>query len=85
LFLGFLYGGLEGLIVAPIGCALLLRNVPLRKAFWPALTGTVAGGLLGSLVGPPLAVITGAIGFLIGLVFARRKKSMTHVDSTTHT
>jgi hypothetical protein len=73
IWLGLLYGGFFGLFVAPLAYLLLVRKLGLQKAFWPALIGTLTGGLAGAIAGPPLAVVTGISGFLIGIYRARSK------------
>jgi hypothetical protein len=73
LFLGFLYGGLLGSLAAPLAYVLLVRKIGLRKAFWPALVGTLAGALAGAIASPPLAVLTGILGFFVGIYYARSK------------
>ena len=71
-WLGLLYGGFFGLVVAPLGYVLLARRVGIRRAFWPATTGTLIGGLLGAFGAEPLAVGTALGGFILGLLWANR-------------
>jgi hypothetical protein len=70
-WLGLLYGGFFGLVVAPLGYV-LARRVGIRRAFWPATTGTLIGGLLGAFGAEPLAVGTALGGFILGLLWANR-------------
>ena len=72
-WLGFLYGGLFGAIVAPIAYLIMIRKIGIQRVLLPAFVGTLAGGFLGALVGPPPAVLTGIGGFLIGVSQGRRK------------
>lgn len=73
-WLGFLYGGLLGAIVTPIAYAACVRKIGFAKAWIPAIAGTVAGGLVGALAGPPLAVMTGVIGFFGALAWTATRR-----------
>ena len=75
IWLGLLYGGLFGLLVAPLGYLLLARRVGIRGAFLPATAGTLIGGFLGAFAAPPLAVITGICGFVLGLLWANLRSA----------
>ena len=75
-WLGFLYGGFFGAIVAPIGYVIAVRRIGFRRAMPPAFVGTLAGGCLGALVGPPVAALTGICGFFAGLRLVRTQDVM---------
>jgi hypothetical protein len=62
-WLGFFYGGFLGALVTPIAYVTLVRKIGFRKAFMPATIGTLLGGFVGAIVGPPFAVLTGVAGF----------------------
>ena len=69
LFFSGLYGSLIGTVVAPAGYFLFLQEMPpgsLRRAVLLSSAGTLLGGLSGALVSPPVAAVTGCIGFLAG-------------------
>jgi len=72
-WLGFLYGGLLGALVTPIAYLALVRKIGFRKAFLPATMGTLLGGFVGAVVGPPLAVVTGVVGFFATIRWAVHK------------
>jgi hypothetical protein len=74
-WLSFLYGGLLGALVTPIAYVTLVRKVGFQKAFMPATIGTLLGGFLGALVGPPFAVLTGLAGFFGAINRAVQKAS----------
>jgi hypothetical protein len=74
---GLLCGAVAGFFAAPLAYIVSLRNVGIRRALWPAIGGTVAGGLAGAAVNPFAAVITGLIGFFGGIRWA---KSRVNVD-----
>ena len=74
-WLGCLYGGLFGMIAAPIAYLTLIRKIGLRKAWLPAATGTLVGGLVGAVVGPPSAAFVGVAGFFIAIKRAVHKAS----------
>lgn len=67
-WVGFLYGGLFGMIVGPIGYATYVRKMGFQIAILPASIGTVVGGCIGAVAAPPVAVITGVLGFFLALV-----------------
>jgi hypothetical protein len=69
--LGLLYCGLFGAFVAPLAYPFLVRQIGFQKAVLPAFAGTLVGGLLGAVVGPPLAVLTGICGFFAALFWAK--------------
>jgi lysylphosphatidylglycerol synthetase-like protein (DUF2156 family) len=73
-------GALLGSVCAPLAGWLLLRRVPLGRAFGGLVLGTVAGGLLGWF--SPISfnfmiqpILTAAIGFLVAALFMRRHPS----------
>jgi hypothetical protein len=70
-WLGFLYGAPLGAMVAPVGYATLVRTSGIRRAIIPATLGTLAGGFVGSILAPPIAVVTGVVGFFVALILAR--------------
>src|SRR5690242_1884788 len=66
-WLGCLYGGLFGALVAPIAYLTLIHKIGLRKALLPAAAGTLIGGFVGALVGPGSAAFAGIAGFFIAI------------------
>lgn len=70
---GLFYGGLFGSIMGPLAYALVVREVGFRKAVLPALLGTIAGGFLGAMAAPPLAVVTGIWGFFAAVFWTKGK------------
>jgi len=74
-WLGFLYGGLLGAFVTPIAYVPLVRKIGFQKAFIPATIGTLFGGFVGAIVGPPFAVLTGVAGFFVAINWAVQKNS----------
>jgi len=66
-WLGCLYGGLFGALVAPVAYLTLIHKIGLRKALLPAATGTLIGGFVGALVGPMYAALVGIAGFFIAV------------------
>ena len=75
-FLARTYGSLVGALVLPAAYIHLLSGVPLTR--WPQLVapaavGTIAGGSVGALVGPPLAVLFGCFGFWLSCRWAIRR------------
>jgi hypothetical protein len=80
-WLGCLYGGLFGTLAAPIAYFTLIHKIGLRKAFLPATTGTLIGGLIGALVGPPSAAFAGVAGFFIAIKRAADKASRPEQSS----
>jgi hypothetical protein len=66
-WLGCLYGGVFGAMVAPIAYVTLIHRIGLRKALLPAATGTLIGGFVGALVGPGCAAFAGIAGFFIAI------------------
>ena len=75
IWLGFLYGGILGALVTPIAYLALVRKIGFRKAFLPATIGTLMGGFVGAVVGPPLAVLTGVVGFFVTIRWAVHRVS----------
>jgi hypothetical protein len=75
MYLGMMYGGFVGAFIFPITYLIVLRKIGYRRPTVPAFVGTLLGGLLGAIVMPPLAVLTGIAGFSLGVAYAVRKKS----------
>jgi hypothetical protein len=73
-FLGVVYGAFFGAIAGALGYLLIIYQIGLRPTILPAFLGTILGGFCGALAGPPLAVLTGMIGFFVALVLLRLKK-----------
>jgi hypothetical protein len=80
-WLGCLYGGIFGALAAPIAYLTLVRKIGLRKAFLPATAGTLIGGFIGALVGPPSAAFAGVAGFFIALKRAVERSANDHETS----
>jgi len=68
--LAVFYGAPLGLLLFPIGSFLFLRKVPFQHGILYASAGTLFGGLLGALAGPPLAALAGIVGFFCGCIAA---------------
>ena len=66
--LGIMYGGFFGILIAPLGYIVFLREIGVRKAILPAFLGTILGGFFGSFFGPSDAMAFGLSGFLISLL-----------------
>lgn len=60
------YGAPFGGVLFPIGYYTFLKNVPFRLGVRYAMIGTLIGGLLGAIIAPPIAAITGIVGFFFG-------------------
>jgi len=80
--IGLMYGVPIGGIVTPLAYPLLVRRIGFGKAVLPATVGTLAGGFLGALVGPGYAVLSGIVGFVVALLWARLKPTTMAVGST---
>ena len=78
-WLGCLYGGLFGALVAPAAYIGLIRKIGLQKALLPAAAGTLVGGLIGAIVGPPHAALAGITGFFLAI-----KRVVDTASSTTN-
>ena len=72
--LGLIYGGFFGAFIMPIAYLTHLHRTGFVRAIVPATIGTIVGGCVGALALPPLALITGCIGFFVGLIYSARKK-----------
>ena len=80
-------GGTIGFVATPVVGWLLLRRVPLGRAFRALVTGTVVGGLVGwllpgydyTMVQP---VATAVVGFLTAALIARRMPSRRAPDDS---
>jgi hypothetical protein len=81
LWLGLLCGATFGLLVGPIAFALVVRRIGFQKAILPAFVGTIGGGFVGAIAGPPLAAITGILGFFAALAWVRIKNSESESSS----
>jgi hypothetical protein len=79
-------GGILGAVLTPIAGWMLLRRVPLGRAFAGLAAGTIGGGVLGWLLlarhmDPVLASVGSAvIGFLAAAVAMRYSKSARIAD-----
>jgi hypothetical protein len=73
--LGAVYGGFFGAFVVPIAYVLVLKKTGFQRPLIPAFVGTLVGGFLGAIAGPPLAVLTGIIGFSIALAVIAKKQN----------
>jgi len=65
----------------PIAYALVVRRIGFQKAIFPAFVGTIGGGFVGAIAGPPLAAITGILGFFAALAWVRIKNSESESSS----
>jgi hypothetical protein len=72
---GLLYGALIGGFAVPIAHLFLLRKIGLKKAFVPALVGTLTGGFLGAIVNPFWAMVSGILGFSFAVIFVASRKA----------
>lgn len=88
IFLGIMYGGFFGVFVGLLAYPFAVRKVGIRRTVVPGFIGTLAGGFAGAIVGPPLAVVTGVLGFFAALYWARSKYSAVRTcngqDGTTY-
>lgn len=74
--LGLWYGGFFGAFATPLAYVFLVRKIGFQRALWPAIVGTLIGGFAGAILGPaPVAVVTGIVGFFIGVCWATLKRS----------
>ena len=72
--LGAFYGAPLGAIVALVAYPTLVRTIGIKRAIVPATVGTLAGGFAGCVImGAPLGVPTGIIGFFAALVWKRTR------------
>jgi len=69
------YGMPLGAIMFPIGYFIFLQKAPIHKALLLSSAGTLIGGLIGALFGPPIAALLGVVGFFIAASIADREKS----------
>jgi hypothetical protein len=83
LYWGLLYGAIIGGLGVPAAHLLLLRKIGFRKAFFPALVGTLVGGIFGSIANPFWAMVSGIVGFSIAVVFVARRKTEALPSSRT--
>ena len=79
---GLLYGGLNGAVVVPVAYLVLLQKIGLKKPLLPALVSTLVGGLLGAILGPGWAVLTGILGFLAGLAFVASRMTSASMNES---
>ena len=75
LWVGSVYGGIFGMLSTPVAYVLLFRKIGFQRTLCPALFGTLAGGLMGAVHSPALAVLFGIVGFFIGVYWATAKHS----------
>ena len=71
---GAIIGAPLGAFCAPVAGWLLLREVPLGRAFVWSTAGTVVGGAIGWLTGdgfPPGPIVGGAVGCLVAALLLR--------------
>jgi len=78
-------GALLGAGCAPLAGWLLLRRVPLGRAFRGLTLGTIAGGVLGWFVPLPVdkvnrSLIAGALGFLCAAIIMRIRQARPPSD-----
>ena len=64
-----------GGIGVPVAHLFLLRKVGLRRAFIPALVGTLVGGMLGAIADPFWAMVLGIAGFSTTVVLVLRTRT----------
>jgi len=79
--IGLFYGGLLGAVVGPLAYPFLVRKIGFQKAILPAFLGTMVGGFVGAVAGPPFAVLTGICGFFLAL-WARVRFAATRVSAS---
>ncbi len=76
--LGILYGSFFGILMAPLGYIIFLRQIGVRKAVLPASMGTIFGGSIGAYFNLVAALIFGCLGFflcLFGLWLTMRRNT----------
>ncbi len=69
--LGLMYGSFFGILIAPFGYLILLRNIGIGKGILPGTIGTILGGCLGAFRGPFEALCFGCFGFFLSLAILR--------------
>ena len=75
LFVGFLGGGL-GAVLGPAVAWLMMRHVPLWLAVGGTTLGTMAGGILGALLGGPGSMfVFGILGFVMSAGYLQIRTS----------
>jgi hypothetical protein len=79
--IGLFYGGLFGAIAGLLAYPLLVRKIGFRKAILPAFLGTMVGGFLGAIAGPPFAVLMGIGGFFVALIWTRVRLAENHFST----
>jgi hypothetical protein len=81
--LGLCFGSLVGALVVPLAYPWFICKIGLWKAFWPAMSGALAGGFLGFLF-PPL-ILPLSILFLFGaLDWSVARHSSLPIDHNPH-
>ena len=65
--LGIMYGSFFGILLAPLGYVIFLRNIGLRKGTLPAAIGTILGGFYGAFTSIFEALRFGCLGFFLSL------------------
>jgi hypothetical protein len=73
-WLGLTYGGFFGAFVGLVAYPLVVRKIGFQKSLLPAFVGTLVGGFVGAVAGPPFAVLTGICGFFIALFWAKSRR-----------
>jgi len=82
--LALMYGVPLGVILFSFSYAKFLRKVSLKTAIRASFLGTLGGGLLGALGSPPIAVMTGSLGFIFASAYvAERSETKYHDDPAT--
>lgn len=66
------YGMPLGIIIFPLSYFIFLQDVPIYRLLIFTSIGTLAGGLCGALIEPPVAALSGVIGFFIAAFMASR-------------
>jgi hypothetical protein len=74
-FLGFMYGAFFGAFAGLLAYPFAVRKIGIQRAIAPGFVGTLAGGFVGAVAGPPLAVLTGIMGFFAALYWAQSRYS----------
>jgi len=90
LFYGMTFGAAMGSVLAPLAAWTLMRHVPLWRAIFETMLGTVGGAVLGlvfqpmrdtALLSPPLLGIAGFALAAIRLRFRRPRRSSVEAQA----